>query len=190
MSSTKNRINIYLPDDIMLQLRTMASREHTTISGFIANLIDEKLNRSVNDIVNEKNANTNDQVLNLLKEIKRNVIGVSHQSNAIYRNVNYSSRLLTLGCQTKQGVGGKYITKPDEEIKRVARKKALRDYGTLITADLGVEDYLDESYDEESKIGIPDGEVLNNEISSQSIPSSDSVPPKRKGIDPNKYLKK
>lgn len=190
MDYSKGRLNIYLPNETLSHLRGLAHREHTTLSGYIAKLIDEKVDNTLDDLLDVKDKTSKDQILNMLKKLERSIGMISYQNNAIYRNVNYSSRLLTLGNQTKQGIDGKYITKPDEEIKRVARKKALHDYEDMITAGLDVEDYLDEKYEEESMIGITDGNADDNEILSQLNPSTDPVPVKRKGLDPNKYLKK
>lgn len=190
MDNTKKRIHIYLSNDIIEQLQIVASNNHSTVSGIVANLVDKEFNRSVDKLLEKKSESKNDQILNLLRKIERDLITVSHHSSAIYRNVNYSNRILSHGFQAKKDGYNRTIIEATEDTKSSARKKALRDYGTLITADLGVEDYLNESYDEESKIGIYDGYVVKNEISSQSNPSPDPVPPKRKGIDPNKYLKK
>lgn len=149
MSHEKNRICIYLNDEVIHGLRTAARQEHLTMSCYISKLIEKKLKLDIKRNEYIDSFTPSEQMFFLLKEIKRSIVDVAHKENSIYRNSNYVSRLLTFGCEVKKTADGKTIIKPDEEIKRIARKKALNDYRDMFSAGLTLEDYLIEPNNEE-----------------------------------------
>lgn len=69
MSSSKNRINIYLSEDIMCQLRTTAAAKHVTISSYISKLIVRDINENFEYLKEDKKFK---KLIEILEKIENN----------------------------------------------------------------------------------------------------------------------
>ena len=135
---------IYISEEMDTKLRKTDMVKDVTVTELIRNIIDAYFKKELgglgSGIVQEDVANINDKLQKILQVCEAN-----------YRISDYTANLMNLGIASSDGK----VSKPNEQAKTIARKKANNDFSKLKTNDFVREDFLSMEVIEEAPAPAP-----------------------------------
>ena len=147
MKDNVKRVTVYLNEDNCDYLEEKKDKKGVSYSDTVNAAIDNYRNSKVQKKAEELVKPTEDKLSQLLY----NQVYIMQALGAIYRTGNYGSYLINNGLPIIN-INGNDVVKPNQQLKDLARKKAMRNFTKLESEHVFVEDFLDD--DEEDKTEV------------------------------------
>ena len=141
MKDNARRVTVYLNEENCDYLEKKKEKKgisySDTVNAALVNYRNSKVQKKAEELVKP----TEDKLSQLLY----NQVYIMQALGAIYRTGNYGSYLINNGLPIIS-INGNDVVKPNQQLKDLARKKAMRNFAKLESEHVFVEDFLD--YDE------------------------------------------
>ena len=139
MKDNARRVTVYLNEDNCDYLEERKEKKgisySDTVNAALVNYRNSKINKKAEELVKP----TEDKLSQLLY----NQVYIMQALGAIYRTGNYGSYLINNGLPIIS-INGNDVVKPNQQLKDLARKKAMRNFAKLESEHVFVEDFLDD----------------------------------------------
>ena len=159
MKDITKRVTVYLNEDNCDYLEEKKEKKGTsysdTVNAALVNYRNSKVQKKAEELVKP----TEDKLSKLLY----NQVYMMQALGALYRTGNYATYLVSSGIPIRR-INGDDVLKPNQSLKDLARKKAMRNFTKLESEHVFLEDFLeeDQEYDDEDKEGEDDTEEERN----------------------------
>ena len=145
MKDNARRVTVYLNEDNCDYLKERKEKKGISYSDTVNNALVNYRNSKIQKKAEELVKPTEDKLSQLLY----NQVYIMQALGAIYRTSNYGSYLINNGLPIIS-INGNDVVKPNQQLKDLARKKAMRNFAKLESEHVFVEDFLDD--DENSNV--------------------------------------
>ena len=145
MKDNARRVTVYLNEENFDYLEEKKEKKGISYSDTVNTAIENYRNSKVQKKAEELVKPTEDKLSQLLY----NQVYIIQALGAIYRTGNYGSYLINNGLPIIS-INGNDVVKPNQQLKDLARKKAMRNFAKLESEHVFVEDFLDD--DENSDV--------------------------------------
>ena len=173
MKDNARRVTVYLNEDNCDYLEDRKDKKGISYSDTVNAAIDNYRNIKIQKKAEELVKPTEDK----LSQMLYNQVYIMQALGAIYRTGNYGSYLINNGIPIVS-INGNDVVKPNQQLKDLARKKAMRNFTKLESEHVFVEDFLDD--DEECKTEVIGRAPYDSE---GFEPMGDGRAPERKEIN-------
>ena len=163
MKENTKRVTEYLTEENYEYLEQQKSRKGLSYSDTVNTALNALRNKVIHNKAEELVKPTEEK----MDQILYNQRYIMNTINGIYRTGNYTANLINGGIPITR-INGDSVVKPNQSIKDLARKKALRDYSKLISQDYFREDFL-EDYHEYDVDNTDDCYVDDNEAGTSDL---------------------
>lgn len=137
MKDNARRVTVYLNEDNCDYLEERKEKKgisySDTVNAALVNYRNSKINKKAEELVKP----TEDKLSQLLY----NQVYIMQALGAIYRTGNYGSYLINNGIPIVS-INGNDVVIPNQQLKDLARKKAMRNFAKLESEHVFVEDFL------------------------------------------------
>ena len=145
MKDNARSVTVYLNEDNCDYLEDRKDKKGISYSDTVNNALVNYRNSKIQKKAEELVKPTEDKLSQLLY----NQVYIMQALGAIYRTGNYGSYLINNGLPIIS-INGNDVVKPNQQLKDLARKKAMRNFAKLESEQVFVEDFLDD--DENSDV--------------------------------------
>ena len=139
MKDNARRVTVYLNEDNCDYLEDRKDKKGISYSDTVNNALVNYRNSKIQKKAEELVKSTEDKLSQLLY----NQVYIMQALGAIYRTGNYGSYLINNGLPIIS-INGNDVVKPNQQLKDLARKKAMRNFAKLESEHVFVEDFLDD----------------------------------------------
>jgi hypothetical protein len=139
MKDNARRVTVYLNEDNCDYLEERKEKKGISYSDTVNNALVNYRNSKIQKKAEELVKPTEDKLSQLLY----NQVYIMQALGAIYRTGNYGSYLINNGLPIIS-INGNDVVKPNQQLKDLARKKAMRNFAKLESEHVFVEDFLDD----------------------------------------------
>lgn len=139
MKDNARRVTVYINEDNCDYLEDRKDKKGISYSDTVNNALVNYRNSKIQKKAEELVKPTEDKLSQLLY----NQVYIMQALGAIYRTGNYGSYLINNGLPIIS-INGNDVVKPNQQLKDLARKKAMRNFAKLESEHVFVEDFLDD----------------------------------------------
>lgn len=139
MKDNARRVTVYLNEDNCDYLEDRKDKKGISYSDTVNNALVNHRNSKIQKKAEELVKPTEDKLSQLLY----NQVYIMQALGAIYRTGNYGSYLINNGLPIIS-INGNDAVKPNQQLKNLIRKKAMRNFAKLESEHVFVEDFLDD----------------------------------------------
>ena len=139
MKDNARRVTVYINEDNCDYLEDRKDKKGISYSDTVNNALVNYRNSKIQKKAEELVKHTEDKLSQLLY----NQVYIMQALGAIYRTGNYGSYLINNGLPIIS-INGNDVVKPNQQLKDLARKKAMRNFAKLESEHVFVEDFLDD----------------------------------------------
>ena len=139
MKDNARRVTVYINEDNCDYLEDRKDKKGISYSDTVNNALVNYRNSKIQKKAEELVKPTEDKLSQLLY----NQVYIMQALGAIYRTGNYGSYLINNGLPIIS-INGNDVVKPNQQLKDLARKKAMRNFVKLESEHVFVEDFLDD----------------------------------------------
>lgn len=143
MKDNARRVTVYINEDNCDYLEDRKDKKGISYSDTVNNALVNYRNSKIQKKAEELVKPTEDKLSQLLY----NQVYIMQALGAIYRTGNYGSYLINNGLPIIS-INGNDVVKPNQQLKDLARKKAMRNFAKLESEHVFVEDFLDDENSE------------------------------------------